>query len=74
MFREFRDIIAGDEDLALVDGEDPGDGIEHGRFTGAIAADNGDKVTLFQVQVQAAQRLFLVDGAGIESLFDMIEI
>ena len=43
-------------------------GVEHGGLTGAVAADDGDKIAFLQVQVQAVQSDLFIDGTGIEHL------
>ena len=49
---QVRDVGAVDDDLAGVDKERAGGGVEHRGLARAVAADNRDKVTFVQLQVQ----------------------
>ena len=45
MLRLLGDILTVNDDLALVNGENTGDGIKHSGFASAIATDYGSKIT-----------------------------
>ena len=61
-------------DLALVYGPDTGHRVQHGGFTRTVAADDGNEVALIQLQVQPVQGRFLIDGACIEGLGDILDL
>ena len=64
---------AVDDDLAGVDKERAGGGVEHRGLARAVAADDGDEVAVVQRQTQAVQRGLGVDGAGVEGLIKFLE-
>ena len=70
---QVRDVGAVDDDLAGVDKERAGGGVEHRGLARAVAADDGDEVAVVQRQTQAVQRGFGVDGAGVKGLIKFLE-
>ena len=70
---QVRDVGAVDDDLAGVDKERAGGGVEHRGLARAVAADDGDEVAVVQRQTQAVQRGLGVDGAGVEGLIKFLE-
>ena len=70
---QVRDVSAVDDDLAGVDKERAGGGVEHRGLARAVAADDGDEVAVVQRQTQAVQRGFGVDGAGVKGLIKFLE-
>ena len=46
MRRHRRDVGAGEDDAARVGRDVAGDEVEHGRFAGAVRADDGERLTL----------------------------
>ena len=61
-----------EDDAAGVHRPDARDGVEHGGFAGAVAADDGHEIARLQMQGQSVERPFLIDGAGVEGLGDMV--
>ena len=74
MLRQVGHVVAIDDDTALVHRPYARDGIENGGFARAVAADDGDKITVIEVQIDMVQRHALVDRAGIKSLSDVNQI
>ena len=70
---QVRDVGAVDDDLAGVDKERAGGGVEHRGLARAVAADDGDEVAVVQRQTQAVQRGLGVDGAGVKGLIKFLE-
>jgi len=70
---QVRDVGAVDDDLAGVDKERAGGGVEHRGLARAVAADDGDEVAVVQRQTQAVQRGLGVDGARVEGLIKFLE-
>ncbi len=68
------DVIAVQENAPLVHRPDAGDGVEHGRLAGTVAADDGDKVAGVQMQGQLVQGKLFIDGAGVEGLADLTDV
>ena len=52
--------------MALVDRPYSCNGIEHRGFSGAVAADHGNKVSVFQRQAHIFERPFLIYRSRIE--------
>ena len=73
VFAQAGDILPVNEDGAGIHGPHPGDGIEHGGFTRAVAADDGTEIPVLQGQIQPLQRLLFVDGAGVEGFVDILD-
>ena len=71
MFAKARNVGAVDHDAARVNAPDARNGVEHGGLARTVAADHGDKVAVVQREVDAAERLFLIDRAGVEGLVDI---
>ena len=72
MLRQAGNIHAVDHDAALVNGPYPGDGVEHGGFSRAVAADDGNEIAVVQVQVQPIQGHLFIDGFGVEGFPDVL--
>ena len=60
------DVYSVQADGALVHRKRTGNGVEQRGFSRPVGAQNGDKVSLCQLQIHIGQRLFLVYCAGIE--------
>ena len=67
-------VIPVQNDAALVNGPDAGNGVEHGGLSRSVSADDGDKITGIQMERELVQRAFLVDGAGVEGLADLEQV
>ena len=50
MLRQLCHILPVNEDLSRINGPYPGDGIQKGGFSGAVAADDGNEIALLQCQ------------------------
>jgi len=61
-----------EDDAPVIHRPDARDGVEHGGFAGAVAADDGHEIARLQVQGQAVERPLFVDRAGVEGLGDMV--
>ena len=62
------DVLAVQDDGTRVHLDGTGYGVQHGRLARAVAADDGNKVSVVQCQIQPLQRRLRVDGARIEGL------
>ena len=65
-------VHAVEDDAAGVHRPDACDGVEHGGFSGAVAADDGHEIARLQMQGQTVERPLFIDGAGVEGLGDMV--
>ena len=74
MLAQAGDVHAVNEDLALVHRPHTGHSVQHRGLARAVAADNRDKVTFVQLQVQAIQRHFLVDRACVEGFGNILDL
>ena len=74
MFTQAGDVHAVNEDLALVHRPHTGNSIQHSGFTRTVAANDGDKIALVQLQVQAVQGGFLVHRACIEGFGNILDL
>ena len=74
MLRHVGHIDAVDLDGAEVRLPDTGDGVLQCGLTGAVAADNGDEIAFFNMQVQTVQGCLGIDGAGVEGLLQIGEL
>ena len=72
-FRQIGHIHAVNQDLTGLHKVSTGHAVQHGGLTGTVAADNRNKLTGLQVQVQATQGLFLIDRSGIEGLKNILD-
>ena len=61
-----------EDDAPVVHRPDARNGVEHGGFAGAVAADDGHEIARIQVQGQSVERPLFIDGAGVEGLGDMV--
>ena len=71
MLRLFRNIHAVDDDAALVNGPDTGNGIQHGGLAGPVAADHRGKVSRFQVQGGVHKSPFFINRSGEKCFINM---
>ena len=74
MLGQSGDVVPVQNDAALVNGPDTGNGVEHGGLSRTVSADDGDKITGIQMERELVQRAFLVDGAGVEGLADLEQV
>ena len=74
MLTQASDVHTVDEDLALVHRPHTGHGIQHGGFACAVAANDGDKIALVQLQVQTVQGGLLVHRACIEGFGNILDL
>ena len=65
------DILTVQQDGAAVHGERACHSVEHGGFSRAVAADDGDEIAVMEGQRQVVQRCFGVDCAGEEGFGNM---
>ena len=66
-------VHAVEDDAPVVHRPDARDGVKHGGFSGAVAADDGHEIARLQVQRQPVERPLFVDRAGVEGLGDMVQ-
>ena len=71
---QFGHVGAVNDDLAAVHRPHTSHSVQHGGFARAVAADDGDKITFVQFQVQTVQGRFLVDGTGVEGLGNILDL
>ena len=74
VIRKTGDILPVQTDGSLVHHERAGDRAEQGGFARAVGAENGDKIAGVQMQVNAVQGFFLVDGAGVEGFGNVTDL
>ena len=74
MLRQAGDILPVDEDLTHINGPDTGHCVEHRGLARTVAADDGDKIAVFERQVKAFQGNFLIDRTGVEGLIDIFDL
>ena len=74
VLRHVGQVHAADGNAAGVHRPHAGHGIEQGGLTGAVAADDGDKVAVVQMQGKAPQGGLFVDGAGVEGFPDVFDL
>ena len=74
MLAQAGNVHAVNEDLALVHRPHTGNGIQHGGFSCAVAADDGNEIALVQLQVQAVQGGLLVHRACIEGFGNILDL
>ena len=72
--RETGDVVPVDDDRAAVHGPYARYRVEKRRLACAVAADHGDEIALFKMQIDARERPALVDRAGVERLVNMVDI
>ena len=65
-------VHAVEDDAPVVHRPDARNGVEHGGFSGAVAADDRHEIARIQVQRQAVERPFFIDGTGVEGFGDMV--
>ena len=68
-----RNVHAIQADGSAICGKDPGNEVQGGGFSRAVATDYRDKVSLFQGEVQAVNGPLFVDGASVENLVKSVE-
>ena len=68
-----RNVHAIQADGSAICGKDPGNEVQGGGFSRAVATDYRDKVSLFQGEVQAVNGPLFVDGASVENLVKTVE-
>ena len=73
VLRKVRHVRTVDDDLAGVDEERAGGGVEHRRLARAVAADDGDEIAVVERDAQAAEGGLCVDRAGIKGLVEILE-
>ena len=71
---QFGHVGAVNDDLAAVHRPHTSHSVQHGGFARTVAADDGDKITFVQFQVQTVQGRFLVDGTGVEGLGNILDL
>ena len=81
LFQLERGIACGGGDVHPVDGDAPavhrpdtGHRIEHGGFSRAVAADDGDEIAGGQVEVEIPQGGLFIDGPFVEGLAKMAQL
>ena len=74
VLRQIGDVRPAEHDRTAVHGPHAGHGVEQRGFSGAVSADDGDEIAVAQMQIEIDQRLFLVDGAGVEGFADVVDI
>ena len=74
MLAQAGDVHAVDDNFAFIHRPHTGHGVQHGGLARAVAADDGDKIALVQLQVQAVQGRFLVHGACVEGLGNILDL
>ena len=67
------DVLAVDDDGAFVHRPHARNGVQRRGFSCAVAADDSHKVAVIELDVYAVERLLLVYGSAVESLFDVDE-
>ena len=72
MFRQAGNIHVVDDDAALINSPYPGDRVEHGGFSRAVAADDSDEIAVVQMQAQPVQSYLFIDGFGVEGFPDIL--
>ena len=60
------DVLAVEDDAPVVHRPDTGHSVEHGGFTGAVAADDRDEIAVVKMEVNAVERYALIYCAFIE--------
>ena len=68
MLRYKGDVLAIQSDIALIHEKSATDGIERRGFSGAIGADDGDKISILHRKAQVIQRHLLIDRSLVEGL------
>ena len=71
VFRHARHVHAVDLDGAIIRLPHAGDGVEQGGLARAVAADDGDKFAVSDLQIEAIERRLGVDGTGVERLLQV---
>ena len=74
VLRQGSDVLSVEEDTPLVHGPDARDRVEHGGLARAVAADDSDKVAGLEVQAQTVEGLFLVNGTGVKSFGNVLQV
>ena len=72
MFSHASYVHITDFDGPLIHWEYARNGVEQGRFTGAITTDNGTEVPFFQFEVNTSKGCFFIDCAFKEGLYQVI--
>ena len=65
--------MAVDQDGAVINRPDAGDGIEHRTFAGTVGADDGNEIAILHREAKIVEGMFLGDRAGIEGLENMTQ-
>ena len=60
------DVLAVEDDAPVIHRPDTGHSVEHGGFTGSVAADDRDEIAVFKMEVNAVERYALIYCAFIE--------
>ena len=74
VLRQKGDVRAAQGNAAGIHIKAAADGVEQGGLSRAVGADDRDELPLFQMEGQVRDGLFLVDGAGVEGLGNMLNV
>ena len=70
---QMRQVEAVKVDRAGIHRENARDQVERGGLAGAVAADDRDKIAVFQRQIEVVNRTLLIDRSGVERLVNTLE-
>ena len=70
---QMRQVEAVEVDRAGIHRENARDQVERGGLAGAVAADDRDKIAVFQRQIEVVNRTLLIDRSGVERLVKTLE-
>ena len=68
MLRQGGDVDTVKDDLSGIGLPRAADGVLHGAFARAVAADDGDEIPIVQRERQVVQRDLFIHGAAVENL------
>ena len=65
IFRHICDIGAVDQNSSFINRNAPTDNIQHGSFSGTVAADNRNKLTVIDFKIKIVEQAHFIDCARI---------
>ncbi len=68
------DVISVQLDVSAVHVKTPGDGVEQGGFAGAVAADDGGKITVVEPEREPGEGFLFIHSSFVENLGDRNDI